>query len=75
MVTGESQPYDHLFLKKYLISFSANGDLNDMIQNDFYYLFQAFVKKKIVGNVKIQSKLVGQFLFPDMLLVIRYSCR
>ena len=26
-------------------------------------------------NVKIQSQLVGQFLIPDMSLVIRYSCR
>ena len=78
MVTGENQPYDHLYLKKCLIPFSANGVHNEMIQYDMFYIFITFFKhllKMIVVNVKIQSQLVGQFLFPDMSLVIRYSCR
>ena len=37
-VTGKNQPYDHLF-KKYLIPFSAHGDLNDMFQNDILLPF------------------------------------
>ena len=72
---GENQPYDHLYLKKCLIPFSANGDHNEMIQNDIFITFLKHLLKKIVVNVKIQSQLVGQFLFPDMSLVIRYSCR
>ena len=64
-----------IFSKKYLITFSANGDLNDMIQNDIFITFFKHLLKKIIANVKIQSKLVGQFLFPDMSLVLRYSCR
>ena len=68
MVTGESQPYDHLYLNKCLIPFSANGDQHEMTQMIFNYLFQAFVK-----NDRIQSQLVGQFLFPDMSLVMSDS--
>ena len=68
-------PYDHLYLKKCLIPFSANGDYNEMIQNDIFITFFKHLLKMIVVNVKIQSQLVGQFLFPDMSLVIRYSCR
>ena len=63
------------FFKKYLIPFSANGDFNDMMQNDIFITFFKNLLKKIVVNVKIQSKLVGQSLFPDMSLVIRYYCR
>ena len=75
MVTGENQSYDHLYLKECLIPFSANGDYNEMIQNDILITFFKYLLKLIVVNVKIQSQLVGQFLFPDMSLVIRYSCR
>ena len=64
-----------IFFKKYLIPFSANGDLNEMIQNDIFITFFKHLLKKIVVSVKIQSKLVGQFLFLDISLVIRYSCR
>ena len=75
MVTGENQPYDHLYLNKCFIPFSANGDHNEMIKNDIFITFSKQLLKMIVVNVKIQSQLVGQFLFPDILLVIRYSCR
>ena len=75
MVTGENHPYDHLYLKKCLIPFSANGDHNEMIQNDIFITLFKHLLKMIVVNVKIQSQLVRQFLFPDMSLVIRYSCR
>ena len=64
-----------IFFKKYLIPFSANGDLNEMIQNNIFITSFKHLLKKFVVNVKIQSKLVGQFLFPDMSLVIRYSFR
>ena len=75
MVTGENQPYDHLNLNKCLIPFSANGDYNEMIQNDIFITFFKHLLKMIVVKVKIQSQLVGQFLFPDMSLVISISCR
>ena len=75
MVTGENQPYDHLYLSKRLIPFSANGDHNEMIQNDIFITFFKHLLKVIVVNVKILSQLVRQILFPDMSLVIRYSCR
>ena len=75
MVTGENQPYDHLYLKNCLIPFSANGDHNEMIQNDICITLFKDLLKMIVVNVKIKSQLVGHFLFPDMPLVIRYSCR
>ena len=75
MVTGENQPYDHLYLKKCLIPFSANGGHNEIIQNNIFIPLFKHLLKMIVINVKIQSQLVGQFLFPDMSLVIRYSCR
>ena len=75
MVTEENQPYDHLYLKKCLIPFSANGDHSEMVQNDIFISFFKHLLKMIVVNVKIQSQLVGQCLFPDMSLVIRNSCR
>ena len=74
MVTGENQPYDHLYLKKCFIPFSANGEHNEMIQNNVFIIFFKHLYKMIVVNVKMQSQLVGQFSFPDMSLVIRYSC-
>ena len=83
-MTEENQPYDHLYLKKCLIPLSANGDHNEMIQNDIFITIFKHLLKMIVVNVKIQSQLVGQFLFHDMSLVflfhdmslvIRYSCR
>ena len=52
MVTGENQPYDHLYLKKCLIPFSANGDHNEMIQNDIFITFFKHLLKMIVVNVK-----------------------
>ena len=74
MVTGK---ISHMksFFKKYLITLSANGDLNEMIQNDiFITFFQAFLKmnrSKCENTIKASRTV----LFPDMSLVIRYSCR
>ena len=45
MVTGENQPYDHLYLKNCLIPFSANGDHNEMIQNDIILPFSSICEK------------------------------
>ena len=73
-MTGENQPYDHIYLKC-LIPFSKNGDHNKMIQNYIFITFFRHLLKMIAVNVKIQSHLVGQISFPDMSLVIRYSCR
>ena len=36
-----NQPYDHLYLKKCLIPFSANGDHNEMTQNDIFLPFSS----------------------------------
>ena len=71
MMTGENQPYDHLYLNKCLIPFSANGDHNEVIQNDTFVIFFKHLLKMTVVNVKIQSQVVGQFLFHDMSLVIK----
>ena len=75
MVAGENQPYAHLYLKNCLIPFTANDDHNEMIQYDSFITLFKHSLTMIVVNVKIQSQLVGQFMFPDMSLVIRYSCR
>ena len=41
----------------------------------YFISFFKLLLKIIVLNGKIQSPLVGQFLFLDMSLMIKYSCR
>ena len=63
------------YTKRQLPKDSVRMVICNVIQNDILLPFFKHLLKRIVVNVKIQSKLVGHFLFPDMLLVIRYSCR
>ena len=72
MVTGKNQPYDHLFFKKYLIPFSANGDLNDMIQNDIFITFFKHLLKYLLKRYSTVSETFISFRLTNV--EFRKSC-
>ena len=61
-------------LENFTAKWNGNGNAYDRGDYNSSFALRAVELKMIFVNVKIQSQLVGQFLFPDMSLVIRYSC-